>query len=58
MAIELTREDYEHLVYLHKKCGWSVRALADRYGMSKSTVHRIIKEGLKPNEILNSDDGV
>jgi DNA-binding MarR family transcriptional regulator len=58
MAIQMTQEELEHLKYLHTKCGWSVRALADRYGISKSHIHRIIKNGLKPNAIINTDDGV
>lgn len=58
MAIKMTQKELDHLRYLHTKCGWSVRALADRFGISKSHIHRIIKEGLKSDAIINTDDGV
>lgn len=36
-----SREEIERMKTLHK-CGWSVRQLADKYGLTKSTVHRYV----------------
>jgi DNA invertase Pin-like site-specific DNA recombinase len=43
--LKLTKEQYEEIVRLYKKCGWSVRQLESRFGIPKTTIHRIVKEG-------------
>ena len=45
MAYKLTQDMYDKIVHLHKKCGWSVRQLETRFGIPKTTIHRIITKG-------------
>lgn len=50
-----SREEIERMKELHK-CGWSVRQLADRYGLTKSTIHRYITGEIKYDETIDPVD--
>ena len=52
--LRLTQAQVDEIIRLHKQCGWSVRQLEARFGIPKTTVHRIIKEG-KGYEIIDTD---
>ena len=52
--LRLTKEEYDKIVYLHKKCGWSVRQLERHYNIPKTTIHRIISKGTG-YEIIDTD---
>lgn len=58
MARKVTKEEYAHIVRLYEQCGWSVRAIAARYDIPKTTIHRWIKEGVPADALINTDDGV
>ena len=53
--LRITQEQYDEIIRLNKKCGWSVRQLETRFGIPKSTVHRIITQGTG-YEIIDSND--
>jgi DNA-binding MarR family transcriptional regulator len=54
--LKLTQAQIDDIIRLHKECGWSVRQLEARFGIPKTTVHRIIKNG-KGYEIIDTDSG-
>lgn len=43
--LRITQEQYDEIIRLNKKCGWSVRQLETRFGIPKTTIHRIITKG-------------
>lgn len=53
--LRITQEQYDEIIRLNNKCGWSVRQLEARFGIPKSTVHRIITQGTG-YEIIDSND--
>lgn len=43
--VRLTKEQHAEMVHLHKNCGWSIRQLEARFGIPKSSMHRIVCKG-------------
>lgn len=53
--LRLTQEQYDEIIRLHKKCGWSLRQLEARFKIPKTTLNRIIKDGTS-YEIIDTDN--
>ena len=53
--LRLTQEQYDEIIRLNKKCGWSLRQLEARFKIPKTTLNRIIKDGTS-YEIINTDN--
>ena len=53
--LRLTQEQYDDIIRLNKKCGWSLRQLESRFKIPKTTLNRIIKDGTS-YEIIDTDN--
>lgn len=53
--LRLTQEQYDEIIRLNKKCGWSLRQLEARFNIPKTTLNRIIKDGTS-YEIIDTDN--
>lgn len=54
--LRLTQEQYDEIIRLNKKGGWSLRQLEARFKIPKTTLNRIIKDGTG-YEIIDTDNG-
>lgn len=52
--VRMTKEQHDEMIRLHTKCGWSIRQLEARFGIPKSTMHRIVCKGTG-YEIIDTD---
>jgi DNA invertase Pin-like site-specific DNA recombinase len=43
--LKLTQEQYDEIIRLYTKCGWSLRQLEAKFKIPKTTLNRIIKDG-------------
>lgn len=50
-----SREEIERMKELHK-CGWSVRQLADKFGIAKSSIHRYLTGEVGYDETVDPID--
>lgn len=50
-----SREEIERMKKLHA-CGWSVRMLADKFGIAKSSIHRYVTGKVGCNETVDPVD--
>ena len=53
--LRLTQKQYDEIIRLNKKCGWSLRQLEARFKIPKTTLNRIIKDGTS-YEIIDTDN--
>ena len=53
--LRLTQEQYDEIIRLNKKWGWSLRQLEARFKIPKTTLNRIIKDGTS-YEIIDTNN--